>query len=233
MRVFISYRRSDTQHLAGRIADRLRDDKDITEVFLDVDGILPGEDFAAKIEMAIAECSVCLILIGPNWLGRESVRFRILDEHDFIRLETGAALTSGRKVIPVLVENTSMPLADDLPEDLKQLPRLNGISVSHHHFNKDMESLLEGIHGRENASGRQSVSSLHTFVGHFMRAFIGLFFAVVALIGVAIAHNLATGGRSLDESFGSGALVLLMIFGTLALGAFTPSAVRWLRKRRR
>ena len=43
MNVFISYRRSDTQDLAGRIADRIRAVPEVDHVFIDVDGIEPGQ----------------------------------------------------------------------------------------------------------------------------------------------------------------------------------------------
>jgi len=233
MRVFISYRRSDTQHLAGRIADRLRRDKNIGEVFLDVDGILPGEDFEAKIETAIAQSSACLLLIGPNWLGRDGEKARIFDQRDFIRLETRAALASRRQVVPVLVEDTAMPPADDLPDDLRQLPRLSGISIRHQHFDKDIESLLDALLGRERTPGTQSASPVHILISHLFRGFLGFCIAAIALIGLAFTHNVMTDGQSLEESFGGSAQVFLLIIGILAIGAFTPSAVQWIRRRHR
>jgi len=149
--VFISYRRKDTEHLAGRVADRLRTVEGIDEVFIDVDGIAPGEEFETKIVSALDDCSVCLLLIGHHWLGQDSDRdaARIFDDRDFIHLETRAALASGRKVLPVLADGAQMPTKEDLPEDLHRLPRINGISISHLHFNTDVESLIDSILSRK------------------------------------------------------------------------------------
>jgi hypothetical protein len=46
-RIFISYRRSDSQATAGRIYDRLTREFGGHDVFMDVDHIPPGVDFRA------------------------------------------------------------------------------------------------------------------------------------------------------------------------------------------
>jgi hypothetical protein len=48
--VFLSYRREETRHAAGRIADRIGPER----VFMDVDTIEPGADFAEAINEAVA-----------------------------------------------------------------------------------------------------------------------------------------------------------------------------------
>src|SRR3954466_6304267 len=45
--VFLSYRREDTRHLAGRLYDRLAQRFGHEQTFMDVDSIEPGADFAA------------------------------------------------------------------------------------------------------------------------------------------------------------------------------------------
>jgi hypothetical protein len=61
-RVFVSYRRADTPHVAGRLFDRLEARFGTGNVFMDVDSIEPGLDFAE----AIGACDVLLALIGPT-----------------------------------------------------------------------------------------------------------------------------------------------------------------------
>ncbi len=235
VRIFISYRRSDTQHLAGRIADRLRSDKDIDEVFLDVDGIAPGEEFETRIKKAIADSTVCLVLIGQNWLGLHDgateTRPRIFDDRDFIRLETRVALASGRKVVPVLVEEVAMPREQDLPEDLYNLLRLNAVSIRHLHFNQDMESLLDGLLGREMRADAPAMSPQRNLLSHLLRGVAGVCIAAIALVGIAFVHNVVTDGRALNESFGGSGQVWLLILGILALGALAPWLLHRLGKR--
>ena len=47
-KIFISYRREDSQAYAGRLSDLLTTHLGDSVVFMDVDGISPGEDFAKK-----------------------------------------------------------------------------------------------------------------------------------------------------------------------------------------
>ena len=67
-RIFISYRRQDSGHLAGRLYDRLAARFGEDRVFIDVVTIEPGVDFAEEIFRAVAGCRVLLVIIGPAWL---------------------------------------------------------------------------------------------------------------------------------------------------------------------
>lgn len=70
-RIFISYRREDSQAYAGRLSDLLTTHFGDSVVFMDVDGISPGEDFVQKIGEQLSACSVFLPVIGPRWLRSE------------------------------------------------------------------------------------------------------------------------------------------------------------------
>jgi TIR domain len=65
--VFLSYRREETRHIAGRLADRLAERLGSTQVFIDVDVIEPGSDFAATTVRAVTSCDVLIALIEPTW----------------------------------------------------------------------------------------------------------------------------------------------------------------------
>ena len=65
MRVFVSYRRQDARHVAGRLADRL---VERFQVFMDMDTIEPGTDFTDVIRQAVEDCDVFLSVIGPQWM---------------------------------------------------------------------------------------------------------------------------------------------------------------------
>jgi hypothetical protein len=52
--IFVSYRRHETSHLAGRLYDRLADRFGEGRVFIDVDAIEPGVDFSEEIFRAVA-----------------------------------------------------------------------------------------------------------------------------------------------------------------------------------
>ena len=52
-KIFISYRRVDSQHVAGRIYDALATDFGRNEIFRDVNKIPPGSDFTDVLMQAI------------------------------------------------------------------------------------------------------------------------------------------------------------------------------------
>jgi hypothetical protein len=117
-RIFINYRRSDSPDAAGRLYDRLEQEFGAGRLFMDVDTIPPGADFAAVLENVVASCDVFLAIIGPAWLDTpEPGSGRRLDNpNDFVRIEIASALRLGKHVIPVLVNGAGMPPADSLPE---------------------------------------------------------------------------------------------------------------------
>ena len=65
VRVFLSYRRDDTQHAAGRLEERL-DER--FKLFMDVDQIQGGAVFPAVVRKAVDEADVLLAVIGSHWL---------------------------------------------------------------------------------------------------------------------------------------------------------------------
>jgi hypothetical protein len=147
--IFVSYRRQDTDDLAGRLYDRLVDRFGEGQVFMDVDTIEPGLDFAEEVTRAVAACQVLVAVIGPAWLtaadGRG--RRRLDDPGDFVRLEIKTALARGVRVIPVLARGAMMPGEDDLPENLAGLARRNALFIRHESFRFDARRLVAAIEG--------------------------------------------------------------------------------------
>jgi hypothetical protein len=66
--IFLSYRRDDSRHAAGRLLDRLRQSYEPHQLFMDVDNVAPGLDFVQVIEEQVSACDVMLVVIGPNLL---------------------------------------------------------------------------------------------------------------------------------------------------------------------
>lgn len=146
-RVFISYRRDDAAGEAGRLYDRLVARFGRDQVFMDVTGIEPGVDFVSAIDSAVGSCAVLLVVIGPGWASvtDSSGRRRLDDPHDFVRLETGAALRRGIRVIPVLVDHAAMPSAEVLPEDLRPLARRQALEISHAQWQGTTAELITAL----------------------------------------------------------------------------------------
>jgi TIR domain len=122
-KLFISYRRDDSAGHAGRVHDRLQREFGRDLLFMDVDSIPLGTNFVKVIADEVAKCDALLAIIGPGWLDArdEKGNRRLENPDDFVRIEIGTALKRGTRVIPVLLEGTRVPKADQLPDNLKEL----------------------------------------------------------------------------------------------------------------
>jgi hypothetical protein len=147
--IFVSYRRQDTPHVAGRLFDRLAERFGRSHVFMDVVSIEPGFDFAEVINEAINGCDVLLVLIGQSWLSAvdEHGRRRLENPEDLVLLEVKAALDQRVRVIPVLVDGTSAPRRDELPEVIAGLTRRNCVRLDHETFGSDVGVLMIFLRG--------------------------------------------------------------------------------------
>ena len=145
--IFISYRRDDAEGQAGRLFDDLTQHFGDDSVFMDVAAIEPGRDFRRAIDEQVASCGVLLAIIGKNWLTAkdESGARRLDDPMDFVRLETASALKRDIPVVPVLVHGASMPRAEELPEDLKELAFRNAVELTHARWDSDVQVLVKAL----------------------------------------------------------------------------------------
>jgi TIR domain len=144
-RIFVSYRRQDTRHVAGRLFDRLADRFGRSHVFMDVTSIEPGYDYVEAINEAVSRCAVLLALIGQNWLSAldEKGNRRIDNPNDLVMLEVKAALDQGIRVIPLLVDGAFAPKRDDLPEMIADFTRRNCFRLDHETFDSDLGVLMD------------------------------------------------------------------------------------------
>ncbi len=145
--IFISYRRDDSQALAGRLYDRLirRFGKDY--VFRDIDALAPGARFSEVIGERIGSCNALIALIGKGWLESKDAdgRRRLTLPRDFVKAEIAAALAQGKLVIPALIEGTPMPARESLPDDIAPLADCNALAINDSHFDFDVGQLISTL----------------------------------------------------------------------------------------
>ncbi|HSL45639.1 MAG TPA: toll/interleukin-1 receptor domain-containing protein [Anaerolineales bacterium] len=146
--IFISYRRSDSADITGRIYDRLVDEFGRDPIFKDVDSIPLGVDFKEYLDQKVSECRVLLAVIGDRWVDARDAagRKRLDDPEDFVRIEIESALRRDIPVIPLLVRGVQMPSEVDLPAGLQELVYRNGIPVRPDpDFHRDMDRLVAAL----------------------------------------------------------------------------------------
>ena len=149
--VFISYRRSDSQHAAFAIADRVRWAFGQDEVFLDRGSIEGGDDWSESIQSALASAKVVLVVIGASWLrtADDWGRRRLDDPKDWVRREVSDALRrQGQQlntVIPVYLDGVAALTAPALDAPLQRLPVLQAVALPNASWEPSLDQLIESI----------------------------------------------------------------------------------------
>lgn len=146
-RIFISYRHNEDAMAAGWLVERLAGHFGKDQIFKDVDTIEPGDDFVKVIADAVGRCDILLALIGRQWLKitDDDGRRRIDNPQDFVRLEIEAALKRGIRLIPVLIEGTQMPRADEIPPSLAALVRKQALNFSSGSAEPGFDRLIKAV----------------------------------------------------------------------------------------
>ncbi len=144
--IFISYRRSDSDVAAGRLADDLAGIFGPGAIFRDVDTLEPGENYALALDHALDSCAALIAMIGPRWssVTDDAGRLRLQDPTDWVHSEVKRALERDVRVIPVLVSAT-MPREADVPADLKPLLQRQALEISDRHWKQDIELLVQAL----------------------------------------------------------------------------------------
>jgi hypothetical protein len=153
--IFISYRREDSEDSARALYESLLPRFGKDRVFMDVEAIALGSDFRRAVEGSLSNCGVFLAIIGPAWLNitaanDPSGKRRLDDPNDTVRQEIATALkkSASLPVIPVLIRGASMPTADQLPDELKDLAFRNALSLNHLDWDANVQKLVDAIHAK-------------------------------------------------------------------------------------
>jgi formylglycine-generating enzyme required for sulfatase activity len=145
-RIFISYRREDTQQAVGRLTEYLSKHFAPEQVFDDITGIVPGADFVEALQQGLDTCAAMLVVIGPRWLtvSDRQGRRRLDLPRDWVRQEIAESLRRpGVRVFPVLVDGAEMPSEEELPEALQPLVRRQAFPLTVRHWRNDVEQLID------------------------------------------------------------------------------------------
>lgn len=145
--IFISYRRSDSAADAGRLHQALRAKLADSVIFLDTGSIEPGAVWPDRLTKALADASVTLVIIGPDWIrAADEWGERLIDrESDWARREVETALGAGTPVIPLLVRDARMPPADKLPKSIAALSNRQAVEIRNTYFEHDVELVIAQI----------------------------------------------------------------------------------------
>jgi len=147
-KIFVSYRRDDAPGDARSIYERLGRSFGEGNVFMDVDQLLAGQRFDRELDKALAECDVLIAVIGARWMDLMSEHARH-GKRDYVRDEIAAALQRDIIVIPVMMGREAnmppLPVAEDLPENIRDLVLYQKHNIAHESFGRDAAHLIAAL----------------------------------------------------------------------------------------
>jgi TIR domain len=147
-KIFISYRREDAPGDARSICDRLTRSFGEANVFMDVDRLLAGQRFDRELDKALSKCDVLVAVIGTRWT-ELLADYAQSGKRDYVRDEIAAALKRDIIVIPVMIGREGnlppLPLAEKLPEDIRELVLYQKHNIAHETFGRDAKDLVAAI----------------------------------------------------------------------------------------
>jgi hypothetical protein len=142
-KIVILCRTSDAFGISGRIYDCLRKTFGRGAVFLDdLDrvGTSPDPRRLREITDRSREADILLVSIGQNWLNG------ISEEADPVRSVLRVALETGVVITPVLVNGATMPAADQIPSDIRNLTYRSTAAIDPGpDFDRDIERLIHAV----------------------------------------------------------------------------------------
>ena len=140
--IFISYRRAVAAADARLIHEELESQG--IEAFMDIDDIGLGP-FPAQLSEAVFEAKVMLVVIGPGWadIADDQSERRLDDPEDWVRREISLGIENGALIVPVLVREAPMPIADNLPPEIRPLVDYQAVSLRIDAWKRDFAHLLE------------------------------------------------------------------------------------------
>ncbi len=145
MKIFISYRRSETQQEAQRIRLQLQLEFGIDSVFIDR-AIPLGQEFDKFLESELKTCDALVAVMGRDFFrlkskeGQEAER-----ETDYVRWEIETALMMAVPIFPIIVKKQAMPREKDLPERLKAFSKRQALYAMEPAFETAIDQLVQTL----------------------------------------------------------------------------------------
>lgn len=149
-KIYFSHRLDESPDAIKRITTELKKQLGADNgetIFTYAGDISPGEDFHQTLSDTIQSSDALLIAIGDNWheAKNKDGQYLLQDPTDVVRTEIESALIYGVPVIPVLINGSMLPLAEQVPPSLIPLTNTMPSPVRATDFDHDIEQLATRI----------------------------------------------------------------------------------------
>lgn len=154
IKLFISYRRSDSLHAAQRVRMNLQERFGDDSVFIDRE-IPPGKNWEQHLEEMLVASTGVVVMVGDEFL-------KLLRKHrdgpaeltDPLVWEIATALRLGKTIYPVLFGRIDMPDPAKLPEAIRPMARYQAVFAREPAFDAAIGELIKSVaaaHGEPEA----------------------------------------------------------------------------------
>ena len=148
--IFISYRwdsRLKARLVFNYLTDHLR-----WEAVFGMDSIPPGKNVREHVKETLGRCDIMVAIVGPNWLQG------LQEPSDSVRLEIETAIEIGVLIVPVLIDDTTMPTQDALPELMKCFAYIHAVQLdTGAGFSRHVDQLISEIDWYRKGAPREPI----------------------------------------------------------------------------
>lgn len=142
VKLFISYRRSDSTHAAHRVRMCLQAKFGADAVFIDRE-IPPGSDWEEHLEQMLDDSTGIVVLVGDEFLRR--LQHKPGDPVDRMEWEIATAMRRRLPIYPVVFGALDMPDAAKLPESIRGFALFQAVFAREPAFDAAMDLLIKSI----------------------------------------------------------------------------------------
>mgnify|MGYP001224387527 CR=1 FL=1 len=167
MTIFISYRHDECKYMAITVELALKHRLPEHCVFRDERNLTLGDDLKKVLERAATNCTLMLVLIGPQWVTRKdpSGNLCLYNADDPVRKEIQLALKSRATIIPVNLDEAKQLRIHDLPADISQIAHTWSGRIKWESATQDIRDIIERtveIYKTSNPTSRTESTCLET-----------------------------------------------------------------------
>lgn len=145
--IFISYRRLDSAIFSQWLAVQLSAAYGADSVFIDTQNIRTADAWAEQIEDRLASATLMILVVGKTWLSvaDEYNRRRIDLPDDWVRREIETCLAAGKKIVPLLIEDATLPDKKALPPSIAPLLDIQARAMNVDAMQRDIADLVKQV----------------------------------------------------------------------------------------
>ena len=144
--IFLSYRRADSEWVAGRLRQDLVEHFGKKRVFQDQEHIGPADMWDTSIDEALRDCRIGIVVVGPRWLDRPegTQRARIEEDDDVLRREIKALIQKNKRIV-VLMTPGAPPPPWELPGDIAEFNRCQALRIAPDTWRQVVDEVVQTI----------------------------------------------------------------------------------------